>query len=503
MEPDPFEHMSYSVLLEKSFSDQYEADEIIGGGSYGVVVKAYHRLIDREVAVKMLEKEGNLSLVENEVDIVKNIHHPHVIRTYQVIQGERYVHLVLEMATKGDLLSWLIELQRRLYEDEARRFLKQIASGIVYLHQNRIAHRDLKPDNILLDEKGNAKVGDLGLSVRIAPGQLLTDKCGAFIFRAPELYLQEEYDGFKVDLWGLGTILFFMVMGKFPFKMTTYQQLRAKIINGQYEIPFYLTSKGLSILLKLLTVDPKQRPDIQQIMAHPWFDRVEEGSLYPQEPLPDDLDPTITTAMCAMGYTEPQIRQSVLHRAFDEVMAIYCMIKDGLKGEMVSTVKIKPVPHAGVRPYPTPTNLCAFPPQRRASLPSQLHSLLLPSEQTPTCMEPQPERGQSTSLPPLTLGLLPSASSATTSIPSQPDPVGAFDCCCCLPRRQRPELQSPKETPKPQPLAQPQVENRVPGGVMSESQGCKGLEWGPGGMPGMEVKSCQRGLSREPATATA
>ncbi|XP_048190996.1 sperm motility kinase Z-like [Perognathus longimembris pacificus] len=467
MEPVPFEYMSYSVLLEKSFSDQYETYEIIRGGSYGVVVKAYHRLLERVVAVKMLEKEGNLSLVENEVDIVKNIHHPHVIRMYQVIQGERYVHLVLELATNGDLLSWLTELRRCLYEDEARRFLKQIASAIVYLHQNRIAHRDLKPDNILLDEKGNAKVGDLGLSVRIAPGQLLTEKCGAFIFRAPELYLQEEYDGFKVDLWGLGTILFFMVTGKFPFKMTTYQQLSAQIINGLYEIPFYLTSKGLSILLKLLTVDPKQRPDIQQIMTHPWFDRVEEGSLYPHEPLPDDLDPTITTVMCIMGYPEPQIRHSVLQRAFDEVMAIYCMIKDGLKGETVSPVKIQPVPL-----YPTHTNLCAFPPQRRASLPTQLHSLLLPSERTPTCMEPQLERGKSSSLPPL--ALLPSTSSGTTSTPFQPDLVGAADCCSCLPTREGLEQQTPKETPELQPQADPQVENRAPRGVKSESQGCKG-----------------------------
>ncbi|XP_048223572.1 sperm motility kinase Z-like [Perognathus longimembris pacificus] len=451
MEPAPFEYMANSVLLEKSFSDQYETYEIIRGGSYGVVVKAYHRLLERVVAVKMLEKEGNLSLVENEMDIVKNIHLPHVIRMYQVIQGERYVHLVLEMATNGDLLSWLTELRRSLYEDEAR----------------RITHRDLKPDSILLDEKGNAKVGDLGLSVRIAPGQLLTEKCGAFIFRAPELYLQEEYDGFKVDLWGLGTILFFMVTGKFPFKMTTYQKLSAQIVNGLYEIPFYLTSKGLSILLKLLTVDPKQRPDIQQIMAHPWFDRVEEGSLYPHEPLPDDLDPTITTVMCIMGYPEPQIRQSVLQRAFDEVMAIYCMIKDGLKGEMVSPVKIQPVPLC-----PTHTNLCAFPPQRRASLPAQLHSLLLPSERTPTCMEPQLERGKSSSLPPL--ALLPSTSSGTTSTPSQPDPVGAPDCCSCLPTREGLEQQTPKETPELQPQADPQVENRAPGGVKSESQGCKG-----------------------------
>ncbi|KAM4826697.1 maternal embryonic leucine zipper kinase-like [Thomomys bottae] len=162
-------------------------------------------------------------------------------------------------------LARLTDLHRHHFEDEARRFLKQIISAVVYLHQNRIAHRDLKPDNILLDDHGNAKVGDLGLSVKIALGQLLTEKCGAFIFRAP-------FDGFKVDLWGLGTILFFMVTGKFPFEMTTFKRLTTQIVQGSYEVPFYLTAKGLSILLKLLTVDLKQRTDIQQILVHPWFE---------------------------------------------------------------------------------------------------------------------------------------------------------------------------------------------------------------------------------------
>ncbi|XP_042552130.1 sperm motility kinase 2B-like [Dipodomys spectabilis] len=473
MESDIFEYMSFSVVLEKNFSNLYDADEIIGAGCYGVVVKAYHRLTDREVAVKMLEKEGRLSLVENEVDILKTLHHPHVIRMYQVIEGEKYIHLVLEMATRGNLLVWLIDLHRRLFEDEARRFLKQIVSAVVYLHKNRIAHRDLKPDNILLDEHSNAKVGDLGLSVRIAPGQLLTEKCGAFIFRAPEMYLQQEYDGFKVDLWGLGTILFFMVTGKPPFKMTTFKQLSTQIVQGRYTIPFHLTAKGLSILLKLLTVDPQQRPDIEQIMVHPWFDRVEEGSLYPEEPLPDKLDTTIVTAMCAMGYTESQICESVMQRAYDEVMATYCFIKDGLKQGSVSPLPVKSV-HSGVGPYPTPTNLSTFPLKRSASLPALLHCLPLLSEFMQTCHEKQ-KRHRSVSLPAIPLCLMQSSSSP--SISSLYDSVSALHCCC-LPKSQE-ETGSCKAKAEALPSsAQLQDESRVCSII--KSQGCN--------EPGMESR---------------
>ncbi|XP_048189840.1 sperm motility kinase-like [Perognathus longimembris pacificus] len=189
---------TFSSPDEEALTSQYYVYHTIGSGTFGHVKKACHHLTDKEVAVKILQTRDYPILVENEVDIVKSLSHPHLIRVYQMIQGEEHVYLVIEMATKGNLQTW-IQDSSCLFENEARKLLQQILSAVQYCHLNWIAHLDLKPDNILLDENGNAKVSDFGLSVRVAPGELLTEVRGAYVFCAPEIYLKQAYDGFKVD----------------------------------------------------------------------------------------------------------------------------------------------------------------------------------------------------------------------------------------------------------------------------------------------------------------
>ncbi|XP_042541781.1 sperm motility kinase 2B-like [Dipodomys spectabilis] len=459
MESKDSEYTMFSSTEEEIFARQYHVQQTIGYGTFGQVKKAYHCLTDSEVAVKILGKEEYPMLVDNEVEIVKALNHPHMIRVYQVIQGEEYVYLVMEMATKGNLQMW-IEESGHLFEAEARRFLKQIVSAVQYFHVNQIAHLDLKPDNILLDGNGNAKVSDFGLSMRIAPGQLLTEIRGAYVYRAPEIYLRQQYNGFKVDVWCLGTILLFMVTGNFPFKGSTSNQLCAEIVEGRYDVPSHLTPKGCNILWQLLTVDPQQRPDIHQIMVHPWFDQVEEGCLYPEEPLPDQLDPTIVTRMCDMGYSKAQIKKSVLQRAFDDVMATYFMIKDGLEAVRVSQVK------ANSEYLDFQTHTPAFLLYRRANLPYLIHSLPLPSQFLLTCDEKQ-RTGRSASLPAIPLCFLQTNSSPR--IISQHDLVPAF-YCFSLPKSHE-GRESSKANAKSLPSAQPQDENRV--WRLSKSQSCK------------------------------
>ncbi|XP_048193563.1 sperm motility kinase Z-like [Perognathus longimembris pacificus] len=346
MELSHSECTTFSSQDEEALTSQYYVYHTIGSGTYGHVKKACHHLTDKEVAVKVLQTRDYPILVENEVDIVKSLSHPHLIRVYQVIQGEEHTYLVMEMATKGNLQTW-IQNSRCLFENEARKLLQQILSAVQYCHVNWIAHLDLKPDNILLDEYGNAKVSDFGLSVRVAPGQLLTEVRGAYVFRAPEIYLKKAYDGFKVDVWCLGTILLFMVTGQFPFQGSNSNQLREAIVHGRYEIPFHLSAKGQSIISQFLTVNPEYRPNIQQVMVHPWLAPIEEGSLYQDEPLPNHLDPLVVTIMCDMGYTEHQIHESVTQRTFDAVMATYLLLQSDFKSD---SVDLEPALHCSSTP---------------------------------------------------------------------------------------------------------------------------------------------------------
>ncbi|XP_048193125.1 sperm motility kinase Z-like [Perognathus longimembris pacificus] len=335
MELSHSECTTFSSQDKEALTSQYYVYHTIGSGTFGHVKKACHHLTDKEVAVKILQTRDYPILVENEVDIVKSLSHPHLIRVYQVIQEEEHTYLGIEMATKGNLQTW-IQNSHCLFENEARKLLQQIASAVQYCHLKWIAHLDLKPDNILHDEYGNAKVSDFGLSVRVAPGQLLTEVRGAYVFRAPEIYLKQAYDGFKVDVWCLSTILLFMVTGQFPFQGSNSNQLREAILHGRYEIPFHLSAKGQSIISQFLTLNPEYRPNIQQVMVHPWLAPIEEGSLYRDEPLPNHLDPLVVTIMCDMGYTERQIHESVIQSTFDAVMATYLLLQSDFKSDSPS-----------------------------------------------------------------------------------------------------------------------------------------------------------------------
>ncbi|XP_048201570.1 sperm motility kinase 2B-like [Perognathus longimembris pacificus] len=392
----------------KDIIEQYQLKELIGHGTYGQVKLARHRLTDVEVAVKILRKaESSSRQIENEVGILKTVRHKHIIRLYQVIDKGKCVYLVMELATRGNLLGW-IRKSRRLYEDEGRRIFKQIVSAVHYLHQNRIAHRDLKPNNILMDDKGNAKVSDFGLSTWFTPGQLHTTVCGAVLFRSPEMFLQERYDACKVDIWSLGILLYFIITGRFPFEGRDAIQVRSLVRKAKYIVPYHLSAKGQNVIIQLLNVDPNQRPNTEQIMEHPWLKQVEECSLCPDEPLPNKLDPLILKIMCVMGYHLHEIQRSIRNRTFNEAMGTYLLIKESIK-QTASSVEVKRVPST-VPPCPTPADLSNFPllKGRTASLPAQLNTYTLSSEfqlffdnkQLPL------KRGLSTTLPAIPLCFL-------------------------------------------------------------------------------------------------
>ncbi|KAM4815661.1 sperm motility kinase-like [Thomomys bottae] len=291
---------TFSSAEEDFLVSQYHVQQTTG--TFGQVKKAYHSLTDNEVTVKILGTKEYPMLVENQVDIVKPLNYPHVIRMYQVIQGVEHVYLVMGMATKGNLQSW-IKASCQVYEKEARKLMKQMGSEMQYFHWHGIAHMDLKPDNILLDETGNAKVNDFGLSLRIAPVQLITDLPGAYVVCTPKIYLKQAYDSFKVDVLSLGTIMLFMIMGQFPFQESTFNQLCRKFVEGRYDVPQHLIARGHHVFFQLLILNPQQRSDVQQVMAHTWFDGFDEGSLYPVEPLPKQLYPTVVSRMCSVGYS--------------------------------------------------------------------------------------------------------------------------------------------------------------------------------------------------------
>jgi len=145
----------------------------------------------------------------------------------------------MELSSGGDLFSY-IKKRRRLKEDNARFFFRQIVEGLAYIHNAKlVVHRDIKLENILLDATGQVKICDFGVSRQLkSEKQVMHEQCGTPAYIAPEILKDKGYSGFKVDMWSAGVCLYAMLIGSVPFKAQTMQALQELILKGSYDLKF-------------------------------------------------------------------------------------------------------------------------------------------------------------------------------------------------------------------------------------------------------------------------
>lgn len=161
--------------------------------------------------------------------------------------------------------------ERRMGESEAKRIFKQIVEGISYCHSNNIIHRDIKLENILLDEQKNVKIIDFGFAICATDTMKLKIFCGTPQYMSPEIVSKVEYVGQKSDIWSLGILLYCMLCGRFPFKGYNDQELFRAIKRGRYDLPPYLTTESQALLRFILQQNPPDRPTTEEILLHNWF----------------------------------------------------------------------------------------------------------------------------------------------------------------------------------------------------------------------------------------
>uniref|UniRef100_A0A2K6QXI0 Serine/threonine-protein kinase SIK3 n=1 Tax=Rhinopithecus roxellana TaxID=61622 RepID=A0A2K6QXI0_RHIRO len=293
------------------------------------------------VAIKIIDKtqldEENLKKIFREVQIMKMLCHPHIIRLYQVMETERMIYLVTEYASGGEIFDHLVA-HGRMAEKEARRKFKQIVTAVYFCHCRNIVHRDLKAENLLLDANLNIKIADFGFSNLFTPGQLLKTWCGSPPYAAPELFEGKEYDGPKVDIWSLGVVLYVLVCGALPFDGSTLQNLRARVLSGKFRIPFFMSTECEHLIRHMLVLDPNKRLSMEQICKHKWmklgdadpnFDRlIAECQQLKEERQVDPLNEDVLLAMEDMGLDKEQTLQSLRSDAYDHYSAIYSLLCD-------------------------------------------------------------------------------------------------------------------------------------------------------------------------------
>ncbi|WVQ83879.1 hypothetical protein IAT38_006023 [Cryptococcus sp. DSM 104549] len=265
---------------------QYIVERTLGTGSFGKVKLATHSITGHQVALKLINRSKITTpdmnaRVKREIQYLKVLRHPHIIKLYEVITTPTDVIMVMEYAGE-ELFNYIVQKGKHgMTEDEARRFFQQMISAIEYCHRHHIVHRDLKPENLFLDSRRNIKIGDFGLSNLMTDGDFLKTSCGSPNYAAPEVISGKLYSGPEIDVWSAGVIMFVLLCGKLPFDDEHIPTLFKKIENGVFHIPSHVSEGARHLLKRMLEVDPLKRATIAEIRQMPFF----------QENLPRYLEP--------------------------------------------------------------------------------------------------------------------------------------------------------------------------------------------------------------------
>ncbi|KAJ7088616.1 hypothetical protein C8R44DRAFT_836054 [Mycena epipterygia] len=247
----------------------YTLGKVIGEGAYGKVRMGTHRLTSVRVAIKQIPKAMSASLTR-EIHHHRQLHHPHVTQMYEVIATESSIWIVTELCCGGELFDYLVE-KGRLSEDETKVIFGQLCLAVGYLHDKGIVHRDLKLENVLLDERCRVKLGDFGFTREFERGAMMETFCGTTGYASPEMLAGRKYLGPEVDIWSLGVILYCLLTGTLPFDDDDEDVMRQKIIVGEFDDPEWLSDESRDLIKNILQQDPTKRLPISQILAHAWF----------------------------------------------------------------------------------------------------------------------------------------------------------------------------------------------------------------------------------------
>ncbi|XP_061556835.1 death-associated protein kinase 2a isoform X2 [Phycodurus eques] len=278
------------IFKQQKVEDFYEIGEELGSGQFAIVKQCREKNTGQEFAAKFIKKRQSIASsrgvrleeIQREVEILQQIQHQNIVTLHDVYENRTDVVLILELVSGGELFDFLAQ-KESLSEDEATQFIKQILEGVNYLHSKKIAHFDLKPENIMLLDKNvplpRIKLIDFGLAHKIEAGMEFKNIFGTPEFVAPEIVNYEPL-GLEADMWSIGVITYILLSGASPFLGETKQDTLKNIstINYEFDEGFFCNTSELAknFISHLLERDKKKRLTIQDALNHPWIKHKEE-----------------------------------------------------------------------------------------------------------------------------------------------------------------------------------------------------------------------------------
>lgn len=262
---------------------KYGLGRVLGQGTFARVYYARNVHTGKSVAMKVITKEKvvkakMMDQMKREIIVMKRLKHPNIVELYEVMATKSKIFLAMEFVRGGELHGKVYK-EGKLDENVGRVYFQQLISAVDYCHSRGVFHRDLKLENLLLDQEGNLKVTDFGLSALKEGGAgggdevMLRTCCGTPHYVAPEVVNKkgQGYDGAKADVWSCGVILYVLLAGYLPFHEENVIQLYKKVNNGDFTCPSWFSPEACGLIARMLDPNPESRITLPEIMASEWF----------------------------------------------------------------------------------------------------------------------------------------------------------------------------------------------------------------------------------------
>ncbi|XP_061784867.1 serine/threonine-protein kinase PLK2b [Nerophis lumbriciformis] len=263
------------IITDPATGKCYCRGKVLGKGGFAKCYEMTDLSTSKVYAAKIIpharvSKPHQREKIDREIELHRALHHKHIVHFYHHFEDKENIYILLEYCSRKSL-AHILKARKVLTEPEVRYYLRQIVSGLKYLHEQEILHRDLKLGNFFVSESMELKVGDFGLAAKLEPeGNRRKTICGTPNYLSPEV-LNKQGHGCESDIWALGCVMYTMLLGRPPFETTNLKETYRCIREARYSLPSSLSPQAKQLIAGLLAKIPNERPNLDHILRHDFF----------------------------------------------------------------------------------------------------------------------------------------------------------------------------------------------------------------------------------------
>ncbi|KAK6313264.1 hypothetical protein J4Q44_G00166110 [Coregonus suidteri] len=263
------------IVTDHASGKCYCRGKVLGKGGFAKCYEMTDLSTSKVYAAKIIphtrvSKPHQREKIDREIELHRVLHHKHIVHFYHHFEDKDNIYILLEYCSRRSL-AHILKARKVLTEPEVRYYLRQIISGLKYLHEQEILHRDLKLGNFFVNESMELKVGDFGLAAKLeSAGNRKKTICGTPNYLSPEV-LNKQGHGCESDVWALGCVMYTMLLGRPPFETTNLKETYRCIREACYSLPSSLSPQAKQLISNLLAKTPEDRPRLDHILRHDFF----------------------------------------------------------------------------------------------------------------------------------------------------------------------------------------------------------------------------------------